>query len=128
MLPGRGGRVWFDGYLGEPTLLIDDFEPKEVGIRLMLRMLDKWPMRLEVKGGVVQPNWTKVIITNNLHPREWYPNANAAVVRAFLARLTVFHAEKRDDLAGASFFAIWAAAQERAAVPNAIAHNIIDLD
>lgn len=57
--------TWFDGYGGEDTLLIDEFDSCSVPIEQMLSLLDGHPTRLPIKGGFTYANWTKVIITTN---------------------------------------------------------------
>lgn len=49
----NGDSVWFDGYLGEEAVLFDDFYG---GIKycMMLKLLDRYPIRVPVKGGYVQ--------------------------------------------------------------------------
>ncbi len=64
-------RLWMDGYNEEKTLIIDDFYGNIKYMRL-LRMLDGHPLQLPVKGGFIWARWTKVIITSNVEPSEWY--------------------------------------------------------
>ncbi len=68
---GHGG--WFDLYQGEPTIIFDDFDPKAISYRFLLRIADKYPLMLPVKGAFAQCQFTRVVITHNAHPREWYP-------------------------------------------------------
>lgn len=70
---GGAGTLWFDGYQGQSTLLMDEFYG-QVKYSTMLELLDGYPMSLQVKGGFVQKRWSTIIITSNKHPREWYPN------------------------------------------------------
>lgn len=89
---GNSG-VWFDGYEGHDVLLIDDFYGW-IPWSLLLRMLDKYPCRLETKGGHTYANWTKVYITSNVRPSEWYPNV--ADCSALLRRIDhSIHFDKR---------------------------------
>lgn len=66
------GKLWWDGYNGQEVLLIDDFSGW-IKYRFLLNVLDVYPLDLEVKGGFVSANYTKVIITSNFHPSRWYP-------------------------------------------------------
>lgn len=77
------GKLWFDGYESQRVLLIDEFYG---GIKYghLLNLLDIYPLRLEVKGGSVWANWTRVYITSNSHPEMWYkgvPDINAMMRR-----------------------------------------------
>lgn len=67
----RSGQVWWDGYRGQSCILLDDFGG-EININLLKRLLDKWPFPCETKGGRTFGTYTKVIITSNRHPRDWY--------------------------------------------------------
>lgn len=69
----QGERVWFDGYSGESTLIIDDFYGW-IKWGSFLRILDGHPYRCEIKGGHIYAAWTTVLITSNKHPSEWYQN------------------------------------------------------
>jgi hypothetical protein len=66
-----GGNVWFDGYDGQTTLLIDDFYGW-IPYGQLLNILDGYPLRLDVKGGHTRAAWTTVLLTSNVHPSEWY--------------------------------------------------------
>lgn len=63
--------LWFDGYEGEDTLLIDDFYGW-IRYGTLLRLLDGHPETLPIKGGFVEAEWTTVIITSNKMPSQWY--------------------------------------------------------
>lgn len=63
--------LWFDGYRGERTLLLDDFTGW-IKHAFLLRILDGYKIDLPVKGGFVSAAWTQVFITSNRHPSEWY--------------------------------------------------------
>lgn len=66
-----GGHQWFDGYDGQPVLIIDDFTGW-VPFRTLLTWLDRYPLRLEVKGSTTYARWHRVFITSNLPPDQWY--------------------------------------------------------
>lgn len=65
------GILWFDGYEGQEAILFDDFYGW-VKYHTLLNLLDGYPMQLPIKGSHVYRNWTRVYITSNAHPREWY--------------------------------------------------------
>lgn len=71
--PGANGMLWWDGYDGESTLIIDDFYGWVKHFDL-LRILDGHQYRMQVKGGFTWAKWTKVVITSNKPPVEWYPS------------------------------------------------------
>lgn len=66
------GARWFDGYSGQPIVLFDDFGDDEIpaGQRaieytLFLRLTDRYPMSVEVKGGFVQWTPKHIFFTSN---------------------------------------------------------------
>lgn len=63
--------LWWDGYAGEGRLIIDDFYGW-IQHHVLLRVLDVYPMRLDIKGSTTYAAWTEVFITSNKHPREWF--------------------------------------------------------
>jgi hypothetical protein len=67
----NGNTIWWDNYRGESTLIIDDFYGW-IPHNQLLRFLDRYPCRLDVKGTTTFANWTKVYITSNRHPSTWY--------------------------------------------------------
>lgn len=75
---------WYDGYDGQPVVLIDDFYG-DLKYTELLRLLDRYPMTVPVKGGFV--NWAPrtIVITSNAPPEEWYKKINDK--RALLRRI-----------------------------------------
>lgn len=63
--------VWWDGYEGEKTLIINDFYGN-IKYSKLLDILDGYQLRLPIKGGFTYANWDKVLITSNKPPNEWY--------------------------------------------------------
>lgn len=62
---------WWDGYDGHETVVMDDFYgwlPYDD----MLRICDRYPLRVETKGGSTQFLAKHVIVTSNRPPEEWY--------------------------------------------------------
>ena len=63
--------VWFDGYAGQKTILLDDFYGN-IKYGYLLKLLDGYKFQLPIKGGYTWKNWKTVIITSNKFPEEWY--------------------------------------------------------
>jgi len=80
------GNVWFDGYDGQSTLLIDDFYGW-IPYGQLLNILDGYTLRLDIKGGHTWAGWTSVIITSNKSPHEWYRDFSAGCSPALARRL-----------------------------------------
>jgi len=68
---GGSKSMWFDGYRGQPYVLLDDFAG-EMKLTQLLRLLDKYPVSVEVKGGHVWWCPDAIFITTNVHPKDWY--------------------------------------------------------
>lgn len=66
------GTVWFDGYIGEEVLLLDDYKG-QLEYSIFNRIVDRWPYMAPVKGGFVSALWTTVVILTNVQPHAWYP-------------------------------------------------------
>ena len=62
---------WWDGYTGQTAILLDDYYGYLPYCEL-LRVLDRYPYQVPVKGGFVQAQWDTVIITSNATPQHWY--------------------------------------------------------
>lgn len=75
-----GGKIWFQGYEGQKTLIIDDFAGSFCTVDYLKRLLDCYKLKVEFKGGFVWANWTTVVITSNYHPANWYDNVGLHVV------------------------------------------------
>ena len=74
-------KVWFDGYEGQTCLILDDFAGSFCSFRFILRLLDKYKLKVEVKGGHAWAVWTTVVITSNSHPAEWYKDVDLSPLR-----------------------------------------------
>lgn len=79
---------WFDGYVGQRVALFDDFTG-ELGLGLFLKVIDRYPITVEIKCGTVFWNPEVIYITSNLSPEDWYPNANPAQHVAIRRRISV---------------------------------------
>lgn len=81
-----GGTIWWDGYIGQDIVLIDDFYGW-IKLSYMLKLLDRYPMNVQVKGGTV-PFCSKIIyITSNKDPDTWYDWKIPELKQAFFRRI-----------------------------------------
>lgn len=72
--------TWFDGYTGQRTLLLDDYYG-DLPYAQLLKVCDRYPLNVPVKGGFVYAQWTTVIITSNRQPEQWYQQNIDAFMR-----------------------------------------------
>jgi len=81
-------KVWWDGYNGEENIIIDDFYGS-ISLHYFLNLIDKYPMQLEIKGGMAQMLGKRVFITSNSKWTEWWDNKiMLAHFEAFERRIT----------------------------------------
>lgn len=71
--PNGNNTVWFDGYEGQSCVILDEFYGW-IQYDLLLRLLDRYPLKVQTKGGFVEMRASKFVITSNKPWKEWYPN------------------------------------------------------
>ena len=84
---GSSGSIFWDNYNGESVILIDDFH-NNFKLDYMLRLLDKYPMKLNIKGGYTWKCAKKIYITSNITLDKWYPNCPDIHRKALRRRIT----------------------------------------
>jgi hypothetical protein len=62
---------WWDGYMGQENVVIDDFYGW-IKYDEMLRICDRYPVKVPVKGSYVEFSSKKIFITSNEHLMSWY--------------------------------------------------------
>lgn len=77
----RGDKLWFDGYTGQRTLILDDFDGEYCTLAYLKRLLDCYKLKIEIKGGHAWAVWTTVIITSNMHPSGWYTKCDTTPLK-----------------------------------------------
>lgn len=65
------GKMWWKGYTGQNTVVVDDFSGG-LPYLYLLRLLDRWPLYVEPKGENVPLAATRWVFTSNFHPKDWY--------------------------------------------------------
>lgn len=65
---------FLNGYVGQQCVILDDFRPGSCKFDLLLRLLDGYPVTVNVKGGTC--NWMarEIIVTAPVQPEEMYVN------------------------------------------------------
>lgn len=87
--PGNG---WFDGYKGQAVAIFDDFDDDQstnggISIGMFLKLLDRYPVDVPVKGGFVQWRPTKIILTSNRDFESLYRSAHWSQYEAIKRRI-----------------------------------------
>jgi len=86
------GKFW-DGYIGQADILLDEVSCKSlersyIDITMMLRILDIYQVRVEVKCAVAWLQATRVFITSNQDPDLWFPQISPTHHAALQRRIT----------------------------------------
>lgn len=76
------------GYVGQRNIVLDEFRGG-IDIAHLLRWLDRYPVRVEIKGGSRPLAAEKIWITSNLHPDDWYPELDDETKKALRRRLQI---------------------------------------
>lgn len=81
---------FWDGYRNHRHVVIDEFRGG-IDIAHLLRWFDRYPVVVEVKGSSQVLNATKIWITSNIPPEQWYPDVDAETMAALRRRIAVTH-------------------------------------
>lgn len=87
---------WWNGYLQEKEVIIDDFGPGGVDLNHLLRWFDRYKCLVENKGGMLALHADHFIVTSNFHPRDVYCGFGGAEhpqLEALLRRVSLTHME-----------------------------------
>lgn len=63
---------WWDGYCDQKNIILDDFRGDFCTFHELLRILDGYPFRAEIKCSSVQTVYDNIIVTSARHPRDVY--------------------------------------------------------
>jgi len=69
---GNGKNIWWDNYNGEQIVLIDDYYGW-IPLDQLLKIIDRYPHKIEYKGGMKELQSTVFIFTSNKNWEDWYP-------------------------------------------------------
>lgn len=78
---------WWDGYEAQETILIDDFRPVWCKWEELLRLTDRYPFRVEYKGGSREVKFKRVIITAPTTPEEMFAGYVAEDIGQLIRRI-----------------------------------------
>lgn len=69
----RVGGWWWPNYEGQETVIFDEFRDNWP-YKEMLRLIDRYPFDVQVKGGNYNMISRRLVFTTNIDPMNWYPN------------------------------------------------------
>jgi len=82
-----GSSKWWDGYSGEAAVIIDDYRRDLCTFAELLRLFDRYPMRVEYKGGSAQFVARNIIVTTPKSPRETWEGRTDEELGQLLRRI-----------------------------------------
>lgn len=81
---------WWDGYMGQHCVIIDDIDPEnmyDTTFAYYLKLMDRYPMKVEWKHGMGEFCSKVIIFTSNFNPDLWWPHRKNRA--AFFRRVTM---------------------------------------
>lgn len=68
------GLKWFDGYTGQSCAILDDLRTNSCSMNYLLRLLDRYKLFVQIKGGFADWCPEVIVITCPVAPRDLYVN------------------------------------------------------
>lgn len=70
---------WWNGYAQQFRIVIDDFtfDKTDSSFRYLLKLLDRYHLKVETKGGMVEINSPEIYITSEFPPDTWFESGNS---------------------------------------------------
>lgn len=87
---------WWNGYILEHEVIIDDFGPGGIDINHLLRWFDRYKCLVETKGGMVPLLADKFIVTSNFEPSDVWKDKDGVPhpqMDALYRRIEIIHME-----------------------------------
>lgn len=83
---------FFDGYNGQDVVIFDDYDG-DIGLKfeLFLQILDRYPLRVEVKGSSVNWKPRHIYITSQVNWDDWYPQKMAFIEKRNALKRRIHH-------------------------------------
>ena len=70
----KSNNVWWDGYQGEESVIIEELGPKQIAAHHLKIWADHYPFKAEVKGSQLSVRPKRILVTSNYSIREVYPD------------------------------------------------------
>lgn len=87
---------WWDGYLGHDAVIMDDYRPSMCYFHQLLQILDRYPMKIEMKGSSMELSAMTFIITCSQRPEVIWHGKTEEDVSQLIRRITEIKEFKRD--------------------------------
>lgn len=79
---------WWDGYEGQTVVVVDDYRTTMCPFDYLLRMIDRYPLRVEVKGGTIPLNATTFVFTAPQRPERMWSLRTEEAINQLIRRIT----------------------------------------
>lgn len=86
-----GSLQWFNGYDGQKVAILDDYRSGQCPFEFFLRLLDRYPMRVQIKGEYVQWVPEVIIITAPQDPEQMHLVQRKEHCDQLTRRITLIH-------------------------------------
>lgn len=80
---------WWDGYVGQKTVILDDLRDTSCHFDTLLRILDRYPFRVETKGSSVWLEAETIIVTSPYPPEKIYESRCHEDIEQLKRRISV---------------------------------------
>lgn len=80
----KNSTKWWDGYIGQDDVIIDDINVNAFTFRFLLNLFDRYPLLIEYKGGTCNFNSKRIFITNTYNPEHYWQDED---LRQILRRI-----------------------------------------
>lgn len=78
---------WWDGYEGQETVIIDDYRVDFCKFSQLLRLFDRYPLSVEVKGGTVEFLAKDIYITTPKSPQDTWASRTEEDLAQLMRRI-----------------------------------------
>lgn len=92
-----GTNKWWDGYTGEDAVIIDDYRRDFSTFAELLRLFDRYPMRVEIKGGSVPFLAKTIVVTTSKDPYDTWEGRSDEEIQQLIRRIDEIKLFKRND-------------------------------
>jgi len=79
---------WWDGYTGQEVVILDDYRPNLCTFQELLRILDRYPMRVQLKGSSTELSATSFVVTTTDRPEVMWHGRTEEALEQLLRRIT----------------------------------------
>lgn len=78
---------WWDGYNGQEVVVFDDMRRDTFKFHELLRLFDRYPLRVQIKGGSTEFNSRKIIVTSSNPPELVYESRGDEDIAQLMRRI-----------------------------------------